>query len=366
MFKKNYILQLNKKSRRVKRGRTITVLDFCSGGGMTALAIKRAAKRLGVRVKIIAYAEIDKFACQAYEELHGSNVPNMGDITVASYEGMEADIIIMTFPCTDISLAGKQDGLTEGSNTASSIVWEIVRMLEEMSEKPKMIFFENVSALLSAKFRPEFEKLKNFLEEQGYRVDYEKLDAQDYNVPQHRERVYIVASLAEQEVPFEFPEKEPLEIELKDILENEPDERYFLKDVEHKINITNNRGYSFRVHNPGNAHTAFTLTTRAGYQSNSNYIFGRDVSEDCCIRFTPKNSVDLDRYKKEPVRMLTRLEMGRIMGMTDEEIHKLDFLSLTQFAKIMGNGIVIPVVEKIFYNYLAAWLKINCISDKAA
>jgi len=93
MVKKNYFLQLNKKSKGKKRVRTITILDFCSGGGMTALAIKRAARRLGIRVKIIAYAEIDKFACQAYEKLHGSNVPNMGDITVASYEGMKADML---------------------------------------------------------------------------------------------------------------------------------------------------------------------------------------------------------------------------------------------------------------------------------
>lgn len=364
MVKKNNFLQLISNLGVAKKDITITVADCCAGSGMTALAIKRAAKRLGIKVRIVAYAEIDKFACQAYEKIHSAQIPNLGDITVASYEGMKVDILIMTFPCTAISVAGKQEGLSEGSDTASSIVWEIVRMLEEMEEKPKMIFFENVAALLNKKFRPEFEKLKAFLESQGYHVHYANMDAQDYGVPQHRERVYILASL--DDVAFEFPSKEPLEIELKDILESEPDKKYFLNDVEHKINITNARGYSFRVHNPGKAHAAFTLTTRGGYQSNSNYIFASDVSEDCCIRFTPKNSADLDVYKKKPVRMLTRLEMGRLMGLTDEEIHKLDFLSLTQFAKIMGNGIVVPVVEKIFYNYLKAWLKIDCSNDKAA
>lgn len=351
MIRKNNFIKVVKKGNK----RTVVVCDLCSGCGMTLLALKRACRRLGLKVKVISYAEIDKFASGAYQTLHSAHIPNLGDITIASFKGMKCDILIMTFPCTAVSAAGKREGLTEGSNTASSIVWEIKRILAEMEEKPKMIFFENVAALMSKKFRPEYEKLKSYLESEGYHIDADVLDAQDYNVPQHRERVYILASL--EDVGFEFPAKEPLEIELKDILEDNPDERYFLKDVEHKINLTNNRGYSFRVHNPGKAHTAFTLMTRAGYQSSSNYIFEKDVSDDSCIRFTPKKSKELDVYKNERVRMLTRLEMGRLMGMTDEEIHKLDYLSLTQFAKMMGNGIVIPVVEKIFYNYLKASLE---------
>ena len=125
--------------------------------------------------------------------------------------------------------------------------------------------------------------------------------------------------------------------------------------MEGKINRTNARNYSVRVHNPSTADVAFTLTTKSRGQNNNNYVFVEDVSEDSVIRFTPKTNARFDAYKKMAIRSLTRLEQGRLMGLKDEDIRKLDFVCDTQFAKQMGNGIVIPVVEKIFVNVLQAY-----------
>ena len=84
------------------------------------------------------------------------------------------------------------------------------------------------------------------------------------------------------------------------------------------------------------------------------------------VRFTPATNARFDAYKKVAIRSLTRLEQGRLMGLKDEDIHKLDFMSETQFSKLMGNGIVIPVVEKIFVEIFKAYLEMENAWEMAA
>lgn len=332
------------------------VIELCAGIGQTSLALKKAIERLGLKMKINAFCEIDEFAAMAYRALHDGNIPNLQDMTMADFTDLSCDILLATTPCTNISLIGNQKGFGKDSDTASSIVWHTFRIIDQMKRKPKIIFFENVKAMVSKKNEEDFNALKNELESRGYKVTYKVLDAQDYGVPQHRERVYIVATLGN--VEFDFPMKEILTTFLKDILEKEPASRYIEGDMEGKITRANERGYSYRVHN-SNSKVAFTLTTKSRGQANNNYIFMEDANEDEVVRFTPKGGALLGDFKKLPVRSLTRLEQGRLMGMSDEDIHKLDFISDTQFSKQMGNGVVIDVVEKIFFNLLSAMYKVE-------
>ena len=346
----------NKKIAK-KLNMKLEVIELCSGIGQTSIGLKNACDKLEVDMKINAFCEIDEQASMAYRALHNGDIPNLKDITKASFKGMRCDILLATTPCTNISRIGNRKGFKEGSDTSSAIVWSVFRIIDELEEKPKVIFFENVSAMVDANNLDDFNSLKRRLEARGYTVRYKVLDAQDYGVPQHRERVYIVCTLKTSYCDFEFPQGEPLKVFLKDILEVKPAPKYLMPTIAHQIIGANERGYSYRVHNPSYSKVAYTLTTKSRGQNNNNYVFVDDVSSDEIVRFSPRSNNKELVYR--PIRSFTRLEMGRLMGMTDEDIHKLDFICDTQFSKMMGNGIVINVVEKIFTNVLKAMLTSN-------
>lgn len=335
-----------------KVNKNLEVIELCAGIGQTSIALRNACAKLGIPMKINAYCEIDKQAARAYETLHDGNIPNLKDITKASFKGMRCDVLLATTPCTNISRIGNRKGFKEGSDTSSAIVWSVFRIIDELKEKPKVIFFENVSAMVDANNLDDFNSFKRRLEARGYKVRYKVLDAQNFGVPHHRERVYIVCTLKSSYCDFDFPKEEPLKVFLKDILEAKPAPKYLMPTIAHQIIGANERGYSFRVHNPSYAKVAYTLTTKSRGQNSNNYVFVDDVSSDEIVRFSPRSNNKELVYR--PIRSFTRLELGRLMGMSDEDIHKLDFICDTQFSKQMGNGVVINVVEKIFVNVLGA------------
>lgn len=351
MSKTNNLICEVRKNEKV----TLVVNELCAGIGQTSLALRNACERFGIDMVINMFCEIDEFATKGYRALHPDVIEWVEDMTKASFKGRYCDILLATTPCTGFSELGKKDGFKNVEGNQSAIIWHTFRLIDELEQKPKIIFFENVKAMISKKNREDFEIFEMELQKRGYKVYYKVLDAQDYGVPQHRERIYIVATL--DDIEFDFPKKEVLKTFLKDILEENVEPKYLMKSMEDKINSTNGRNYSVRVHNPSRANVAFTLTTKSRGQGNNNYVYLDDVSNDSLIRFTSKTNASLDKYKKYPIRTLTRLEQGRLMGMSDEDIHKLDFISDTQFSKQMGNGIVIPVVEKIFVNVLEAYLE---------
>lgn len=338
-----------------KKNSKLQVIELCAGIGQTSLALKKACKRLGIEMVIDAFCEKDKFATQGYKALHPDVIDWIEDMTTATLKGRYCDILLATTPCQGFSGLGKKGGFKFVDGNESAIIWHTFRLIDELEQKPKIIFFENVKGMISKKNWKEFQIFKLELEKRGYKVHYKVMDALDHGVQQHRERIYIVATL--DDIEFDFPKKEVLKTFLSDILEENVEPKYLSKSMEDKINRTNERNYSVRVHNPSYAKVAFTLTTKSRGQANNNYLYLDDVSGDSLIRFTPKTNASLDEYKKYPIRTLTRLEQGRLMGMSDEDIHKLDFISDTQFSKQMGNGIVIPVVEKIFVNVLKAYLE---------
>ena len=127
--------------------------------------------------------------------------------------------------CQDISVAGKGKGFEKGAGTRSGLLWECEKVIR--AKKPKYLLMENVKNLVAKKFKPGFEEWLEALEELGYTNYYSVLNAKDYGIPQNRERVFCVSILGEHE-PYEFPEKETLELRLKDILEHEVDEKFYL------------------------------------------------------------------------------------------------------------------------------------------
>lgn len=175
----------------------------------------------------VGRSEIDKYAIQAADALFPeAKDKNFGDISKIDWnEVPDFDLFTMSSPCQDFSQAGLQKGGEEGSGTRSSLLWECRRAI--LAKKPKYIVFENVKALVSQKFLPYFLKWQNELASYGYSNFAKVLNSSSYGVPQNRERIFMV-SVLDDNASYHFPEPFPLDKRLKDVLEEEVDEKYYL------------------------------------------------------------------------------------------------------------------------------------------
>lgn len=210
---------------RTKGGENvIRVVELFSGIGSQTQALKN----LGITHKVVATSEIDKYAVQSYNALHGDTL-NLGDITKL-HELPQSDLWTYSFPCTDISVAGKLGGLEKGSGTRSGLLWEVERLLLRASEKgnlPKYLLLENVKNLVGKKFKADYDEWLAFLSGLGYSNYWQVLNAKHYGIPQNRERVFCVSILGAH-TPYEFPKPFSLELRLRDMLETNVDEKYFI------------------------------------------------------------------------------------------------------------------------------------------
>lgn len=191
------------------------------------MAFKRLQRDFPDKVAFdfVGISEIDSYAIAAYHAVHG-NTPNFGDISKIDWSQVpDFDCFTYSFPCQDISTAGKQKGFAEGSGSRSSLLWECKRAIE--AKRPKFLLMENVKALVQKKFMPEFQRWIDTLSRLGYTSFWQVLNAKDYGIPQNRERVFMVSIFGE--AAFEFPKPFPLEKRLRDVLEDNVDESYYLK-----------------------------------------------------------------------------------------------------------------------------------------
>ena len=209
----------------------LKVVTLCSGYDSQCLALNRIKQHYKeFEYELIAWAEVDKYAIEAHNVLFPQYAgKNMGDITTCDWGKITTSIDLLTYstPCTNISVAGKQEGLKEGSGTASSIIWSVLRAIDTLH--PRYLLMENVKALVSNKFIGDFKQWQGELAKRDYTNFVKVLDSQHYGVPQHRERVFMV-SILDENASFYFPEPFPLEKKLKDVLESNVDEKYYLKE----------------------------------------------------------------------------------------------------------------------------------------
>ena len=140
-------------------------------------------------------------------------------------------MLTYSFPCQDLSLAGKRAGMSRDGNTRSGMLWEVERILKECSELkqlPQVLLMENVPQVCGAGNEEHFVEWQQELEKLGYRNYFETLNSKDYGIPQNRERCFMVSILGD--YSYSFPKKIPLKLKLKDVLEDKVDEKYYLSD----------------------------------------------------------------------------------------------------------------------------------------
>jgi len=209
------------------------VLELFAGIG----ACSKALERIGIDLEIVDAVEIDKYAMASFNAIHNTNFETQ-DITTWNKDLKDIDLITHGSPCQDFSVAGKQAGGDLGSGTRSSLMYETIRIVGQV--RPKYVLWENVKNILSKKHKHNFDAYIETMNVLGYNSYYQVLNAKDYGIPQNRERVYTVSIRKDiDKGDLKFPEKEKLKLKLKDMLESEVEEKYYISKALN-LKLTNN------------------------------------------------------------------------------------------------------------------------------
>ena len=237
----------------------INVITTFSGYDSQCLALRKA----GIDFDLVAWAEFDPQSKQPLEKqpaviAHNLLFPeykdrNLGDMAKADWQkfkGIDIDLFTYSFPCTDISQAGLMKGLSRDSGTRSSCLWYCEAAISTL--RPKYLLMENVKNLVSKKFMPDFMQWYDVLQGLGYTNYWKVMNAKDYGVPQNRERVFMVSIRNDLgRNTFTFPSPWKLKTVLADVLEEDADKSFFLKDDMVKKFLRNNEKegneYIYRV-----------------------------------------------------------------------------------------------------------------------
>lgn len=361
--------------------------DF-SGIGSPEMALKY----LGIKHKSVFACDIDKYARQSFEQLHKPKI-FYEDITKRNHKEIEQlDLYVAGFPCQAFSIAGKRKGFEEARGTLFFNVADFIKI-----NQPKVFVLENVRGLLSHDKGRTFQTIVDILSNGGgtqngqisldmfddglgYHIYWQVLNTKHYGIPQNRERIFIVGFKDFRH--FSFPKKIPLDVKLKDILQDKVDDKYFLSDKRIKT-LTNNASYNkiptdgeyINVHSlhprtgdpkkggtgrlSKNDGTSYCLDTGnaqaiewvADYRNDEGLRKRKDKITPCLSarRHSEKDiSTMPPLIKKNKIRRLTPLETWRLQGFKDEDFYKVKDISDTQLYKQAGNSITVDVLMHLF------------------
>lgn len=345
----------------------LKVLELFAGIG----ACSKALERLGIDYEIVDAVEIDKYAIKSFNAIHNTNFEPQD---ICNWDkDVEVDLIMHGSPCQDFSLAGKQAGGDKGSGTRSSLMYETIRIVEKI--RPKYIIWENVKNVLSQKHEHNFYNYLSKMRALGYVNYWQVLNAKDYGIPQNRERVFTISILGGG--MFEFPPKQELKLKLKDMLEDEVDEKYYLSEKTIKTMSKYNENYkpcgiiptltTELAHSTGkNASPKIIKEIEMAKQprviggigekrsNNGQQWYQQDRIYDNAVGLSLSTTAQ-PYYpdKKSRIRKLSPKECYLLMGFDDVDFEKVTKLnSDTQLYKQAGNSIVVNVLEAILNNLL--------------
>ena len=221
--------------KRFKIDKPVRLIELFAGIGSQAKALERLNEKglLLYGFEHYRICEFDKYAVKSYNAIHGTDfeTTDITKITAADLGITDIDkycyILTYSFPCTDLSVAGLQKGMSKGSNTRSGLLWEVERLLNECKELPQILLMENVTQVHSEANKKDFFEWMRFLESKGYKNYYKDLNSKDYGIPQNRDRCFMISLLGD--YYYVFPEKIPLELKLKDMLDKDVDEKYYIQ-----------------------------------------------------------------------------------------------------------------------------------------
>ena len=353
----------------------INIIELFGGIG----AATEALKRLNFNVEVVDYVEIDKFAVASYNAINSEHFEPQ-DITKWDKE-LKADLIMHGSPCQDFSAAGLNMGGDESLSTRSSLLYQSLRIIAKV--KPKYVIWENVKNVLCKKHKPNFDKYIQKMSDLGYSNYYQVLNAKNYEIPQNRERVFVVSILGNR--AFNFPKKKPLKFTYKDFLQDNPNAKFYYNQNSKIFNTLNKYIKNGNLYEYSTRRTppvrefknrlTHTLTASMGMAGNKIPIFKVDEKyhlteqqhknrQNSTYMITKKELIKKDIISTQTARQykggqyfkndnlyrkLTPLECWRLMGFSDESFFKAAAVnSDTQLYKQAGNSIVVNVLMAIF------------------
>lgn len=374
----------------LKLTKKIRLIELFAGIGAQAQALTN----LGVPYEKYKICEIDKSAVDSYNAVHGTIfIPTditkiqAADLNVENTEEYDY-ILTYSFPCTDLSKAGKQRGMSKSGGTRSGLLWQVERLLQEMKELPQVLLMENVPDVLSENNKKDFFLWCSFLESLGYTNRYALLNAKDFDIPQSRERCYMLSWFGDKYY-YIFPQGKKKTRRLKDMLESYVPEKYYLKPKEiESLNLgcvaDSRRFYrqAFETVKGGNCECgdtidAFnmrvnksgispTITTRPEGFKTAIIVVDEPIVYDGYNGTVKRNGgyvgtlttncgADLKRNGQgiiesaTRIRKLTPKECWRLMGFDDESYSRAaKVTSHSKPYKQAGNSIVVDVLMEIF------------------
>lgn len=239
-----------------------------------------------------------------------------GDISLINPSELpDMDLFTYSFPCTDISVAGQQQGVIKGQ-TRSGLLYECEKIIEV--KRPKYLLMENVKNLVGKKFKEQFDEWLDYLESLGYTNYWQILNAKDYGVPQNRERVFVVSILNDEDKNYVFPQKQPLDIRLKDVLENQVEDKYYLSDEVQARFKPNDKFKDMSGNIVGTTAPDFRTIGQRDLCYQENAIMGTLVATDYK---QPKQIVELNKNKQNAINIIKQLEDAKQL---DEDVVTCD------------------------------------------
>ena len=310
-----------RKTKKIKK--PVQILELFGGIGSPRCALRN----LNIPTKAIDYVEIDEKAVRSYNSMFADELEYKTQ-TVVGWN-LKPDILIHGSPCQDFSIAGKQRGEDEGSETRSSLMWETIHIIDQMGEwKPKYVIWENVRNVKSKHMIANFIRYQKEMERMGYTNSFEVLDAREFGLPQARERVFTVSVLGEEKFGFDDLIRTPMK-DIHDFLEdNESVPEVYDVTQPSVYNVIGEKGIKRATVIQD---YAFTITTRQDR--------------------TPAQVIDCGNGR---YRYLTELECWRLQGYTDRDfeaakaVQKKKGRYYTALYNQAGNSIAVPIFESIF------------------
>ena len=288
---------------------TIKIIELFGGIG----AIRKAFIRQKIPHQVIDYVEIDKNCVKSYNALYNTNFKPKS-ILYFHPPDEKIDLLMHGSPCQDFSRSGLKKGGTKGSGTRSSLLFETIRIIEEMKIRPKIVLWENVKGVLDKNMRASFFHYLKEMERLGYENKYEILNAIEFGIPQKRERIFVVSILGNNS--FDFAKLEKTQT----------------RDIRGEPKNNNFRGRLKVIDK-----FAYTISTKQ-------------------VRIPNSGIIDLSNGK---YRYLTERECFRLMGFDDEDFNKLKAIYPGRKGKLSsilykqaGNSIVVNVLEAILKEIL--------------
>ncbi len=323
----------------MRNNRCINIVELFGGIGAFTMALYN----LEIDHEVVDYVEIDKNCVKSYNTLYNKGFKS-NSVLGYNLPNVRVDILMHGSPCQDFSRAGKQKGGMPGSDTRSSLLFEVVKILKQSKQKPKIVVWENVKGVLDKNTRASFSFYIEEMGRMGYHTKVKVLSAMDFGIPQKRERIFAISVLGENHFSFDKLETRKCD-ELKNYLEDTKEEKYMV--------------------------TQPSILELLDEKTNDKFKGRLKVIEKFCYTIGRSQvrvpNAGIIKVSKNRYRYLTERECFRLMGFKDKDFNKLQRIHPVRrkgckssiLYSQAGNSIVVNILESIVKELIRSERSLN-------